>query len=83
MTPNPTTGEVTIEVKGERWKVRGGEMTITVCDASGREVRRQTLASATEDTRLRLDLKGLPAGAYFVTVVTPQGSHTEKFVISD
>ena len=30
-----------------------------------------------------IDLKGLPAGAYFVTVVTPQGSHTEKLVISD
>ena len=83
LTPNPTTGEVTIEVKGERWKVRGGEMTVTVCDASGREVRRQTLASATEDTRLRLDLRGLPAGAYFVTLTTLQGSHTEKLVMSD
>ena len=30
---------------------------------------------------MRLDLKGLPAGAYFVTVVTPQGSHTEKLVV--
>ncbi|MBR6441119.1 MAG: T9SS type A sorting domain-containing protein [Bacteroidales bacterium] len=37
----------------------------------------------TEASRLRLNLKGLPAGAYFVTVVTPQGSHTEKLVISD
>ena len=37
----------------------------------------------TEDTRLRLDLKGLPAGAYFVTLVTPQGSHTEKLVIGE
>ena len=83
LNPNPTMGEVTVEVKGERWKVRGGEMTVTVCDASGREVRRQTLLPTTEDTRLRLDLKGLPAGAYFVTVVTPQGSHTEKLVIGD
>ena len=83
LTPNPTTGEVTIEVKGDRWKVRGGEMAVTVCDASGREVRRQTLLPTTEDNRLRLDLKGLPAGAYFVTVVTPQGSHTEKLVMSE
>ena len=61
LNPNPTTGEVTIEVKGERWKVRGGEMTVTVCDASGREVRRHPLPPATEGTRLRLDLKGLPS----------------------
>ena len=43
--------------------------------------RRQPLPPATEGTRLRLDLKGLPAGAYFVTLVTPQGSHTEKLFV--
>lgn len=36
-----------------------------------------------DDTCLHLDLKGLPAGAYFVTLTTPQGSHTEKLVMSE
>ena len=76
LSPNPTTGEVTVVFPplGE-----GG--ILTVADATGREVRRQTLLPTTEDTRLRLDLKGLPAGAYFVTLITPQGSHTEKLVV--
>ena len=78
LSPNPTNGEVTVVLPA-----LGEGAVLTVADATGREVRRQTLPPATEDTRLRLDLKGLPAGAYFVTVVTPQGSHTEKLVISD
>ena len=78
LNPNPTNGEVTVVLP-----VLGEGAMLTVADATGREVRRQTLPPATEASRLRLDLKGLPAGAYFVTLVTPQGSHTEKLVISD
>ena len=78
LSPNPTNGEVTVVLP----PLSEGAM-LTVADATGREVRRQAIAPATEGTRLRLDLKGLPAGAYFVTLVTPQGSHTEKLVISD
>ena len=76
MSPNPTSGEVTVVLP----TIGEGAM-LTVADATGREVRRQTLPPAAETSRLRLDLKGLPAGAYFVTVVTPQGSHTEKLVV--
>ena len=52
-----------------------------MADATGREVRRQPLPPAPAGSRLRLDLNGLPAGAYFVTLVTPQGSHTEKLLV--
>ena len=76
LSPNPTNGEVTVVLP----PLSEGAM-LTVADATGREVRRQTLPPATEGIRLRLDLKGLPAGAYFVTVATPQGSHTEKLVV--
>ena len=76
LSPNPTTGEVSVALPPF-----GDGAVLTVADASGREVRRQTLPPATEETRLRLDLKGLPAGAYFVTLVTPQGSHTEKLFV--
>ena len=78
LSPTPTSGEVTVVLP-----VLGEGAVLTVADATGREVRRQTLPPATEGTRLRLDLKGLPAGAYFVTVVTPQGNHTERLVISE
>ena len=77
LSPNPTTGMVTVMLP----PLSEGAV-LTVADATGREVRRQTLPPTAETTRLRLDLKGLPAGAYFVTVATPQGSHTEKLVIS-
>ena len=78
LSPNPTNGEVMVVLT----PLSEGAV-LTVADATGREVRRQTLPSSTEGTRLRLDLKGLPAGAYFVTLVTPQGSHTEKLVIGE
>ena len=78
LSPNPTSGEVTVVLP----PLSEGAV-LTVADATGREVRRQTIAPTAETTRLRLDLKGLPAGAYFVTVVTPQGSHTEKLVIGE
>ncbi|MBR6440462.1 MAG: T9SS type A sorting domain-containing protein, partial [Bacteroidales bacterium] len=78
LSPNPTNGEVTVVLPA-----LGEGAVLTVADATGREVRRQTLPPAAEASRLRLDLKGLPAGAYFVTVVTPQGSHTEKLVIGE
>ena len=78
LSPNPTSGEVTVVLPP-----LGEGAMLTVADATGREVRRQSTAPAAEGTRLRLDLKGLPAGAYFVTLVTPQGSHTEKLVIGD
>ena len=78
LSPNPTSGEVTVLLP-----TLGEGAVLTLADATGREVRRQTLPPATEASRLRLDLKGLPAGAYFVTVVTPQGSHTERLVISE
>ena len=76
LSPNPTNGEVTVVLP----PLSEGAM-LTVADATGREVRRQTLPPTAETTRLRLDLKGLPAGAYFVTLVTPQGSRTEKLVV--
>ena len=76
LSPNPTMGEVTVVLPP-----LGEGAVLTVADATGREVRRQSIAPAAEGTRLRLDLKGLPAGAYFVTLVTPQGSHTEKLFV--
>ena len=76
LSPNPTSGEVTVVLPP-----LGEGAMLTVADATGREVRRQSLPPSAEGTRLRLNLKGLPAGAYFVTLVTPQGSHTEKLFV--
>jgi len=76
LSPNPTAGEVTVTLPA-----LGEGAVLTVADASGREVRRQPLDPAPAGSRLRLDLNGLPAGAYFVTLVTPQGSHTEKLLV--
>ena len=52
---------------------------LKVLDMAGHEVLSQPVASETEN--LTLDLSALPAGAYFVTLATTQGSSTQKLIL--
>ena len=72
LTPNPARESVTVTLDG-----RGVPATITVYDATGHPVlhRRAT------GRRTRLSTAGLPAGTYFVTVTTPQGTGTQKLTV--
>ena len=72
LTPNPTRESVTVTLHG-----RGVPATITVYDATGHPMlhRRAT------GRRTRLSTAGLPAGTYFVTVTTPQGTGTQKLTV--
>ncbi len=74
LLPNPASGSVLCVVDGESFA--GGVLTVT--DAAGRELVRHELAPLTAS--LRLDLSALPAGSYFVTLATPQGSSTQKLL---
>ena len=74
LTPNPAHRHASVAVRGN-----AGEGWLTVTNAAGQEAMR--LKVAPDEEGIDLDLKGLPAGAYFVTLVTPQGSHTEKLVV--
>ena len=77
LTPNPTDGRVTVEVKSEKLKDKSGKATITVCDATGREVLKQKASTSTTI----LDLSKLPAGTYFVTVTIGGQSGTRKLAV--
>ena len=75
LLPNPASGMVQCETVGDPFP--GGTLTFT--DATGRELMRHALAPLTAS--LRLDLSALPAGTYFVTLATPQGSSTQKLIL--
>ena len=75
LLPNPASGIVQCETAGDPFP--GGTLTLT--DATGRELMRHELAPLT--TSLRLDLSALPDGSYFVTLATPQGSSTQKLIL--
>ena len=77
LTPNPTDGKVIVEVKSEKLKDKSGKATITVCDATGREVMKQKASAPTT----LLDLSKLPAGTYFVTVTIGGQTGTRNLVV--
>ena len=69
---SPTFGSPNLGEQLER-------MTLTIHDAAGNEVMRKELARP--GISISLDLSDLPSGAYFVTLVTPTGSGTQKLVV--
>ena len=73
VVPNPARGSVTIMTEGLR--AAGG--TITITDAAGRRVLSEPLRSDSQ----HLDITALPAGIYFVTIATPQGSSSTKLAV--
>ena len=75
LLPNPASGIVQCETASDPFP--GGTLTLT--DATGRELVRHELAPLT--ATFRLDLSALPAGTYFVTLTTPQGTSTQKLIL--
>jgi hypothetical protein len=72
--PSPSSGPAYV------LSTRGGNMTITVTDANGKQVNRKNyLLSA--NAPVRIDLSGLGNGYYFVTVSDNQSSFTQKLTI--
>jgi len=81
LTPNPTTGEVTVTLgQPPLTPPEGGErLTLTIHDAAGNEVMRKELARP--GISIPLDLSAFPSGTYFVTLTTPTASGTQKLVV--
>ena len=75
LVPNPASGVVRCETEDEDF--RGG--VLTVADAAGREVLRKELAQGTR--RYSFSVADLPAGTYFVTLVTKDGTGTKRLVV--
>ena len=74
LTPNPAKDKVAVTLLPP---IAPSDCTLTLADASGREI----LRFAHPDTHLQIDLTTLPAGLYLVTLTTPKGSNTQKLVV--
>lgn len=71
--PNPATSQVKIDIKGV-----SGMVNCSIIDMSGRVVRAENINAETMQT---IDLKNIPAGAYFVRVTNDQFSKVEKLIV--
>lgn len=75
LTPNPAHGSVTVEMKDPQ--LMGQGTTLTLTDMSGRIL----LTQEVHRRQTSLDLRQYAAGTYYVTLTSPQGTHTCKLVI--
>lgn len=75
LTPNPAHGSVTVEMKDPQFMGQGTTLTLT--DMSGRIL----LTLEVHRRQTSLDLRQYAAGTYYVTLTSPQGTHTGKLVI--
>ena len=73
LTPNPAQGFTEVSLHGVPAK---GELRIL--DATGREMSRQ----ATNSTHFTLSTAALPAGLYFVSFTSSEGTCTQKLVVN-
>ena len=83
LTPNPTTGRVTVEMHLPQ-SLRGntvdmGEPLITIRDVAGHEVLHRVVPAA--QAAVEIDLSHLPAGTYFVTLSTAKCTATRRLVV--
>ena len=75
LMPNPTRGRTTVTLS----EGFGGGM-LRMQDATGHEVLRKELAPQTQTCTL--EVSDLPAGTYFVSLATADGTSTQKLVIN-
>ena len=75
LVPNPAREEVRCVLNG--CAEAGG--VLTVADVAGREVLRKELPKQTQSYTFRV--AELPAGTYFVTLVTKEGTATRRLVV--
>ena len=73
VSPNPAHGLVTVTLGMPGFE----HAALILRDASGKELRRTTPSASKTD----IPLRGLPAGTYFLTLSTPQGSSTQKLLV--
>ena len=76
LTPNPARGSVTVKAA-----LASGEYpaVLTVSDVAGREVLRREMLPGTRE--ITFSVAELPAGTYFVTLTTAEGTSTKRLVV--
>lgn len=75
LAPNPADGAVTVTVEGAGLAAA----TITVTDLAGKQMLHQAVAGP----QFTIPDAQLAPGIYFVTLATPQGTSTQKLVVTD
>ncbi|MEO5929885.1 MAG: peptide-N-glycosidase F-related protein [Candidatus Kapaibacterium sp.] len=75
--PNPTTGEFTVDLAMAKHE----DLTIAVTNVLGRTIYQRAFKNMLAD-HVNLDLAGNPAGLYFVTVKSAEGTITRKIVLN-
>ena len=73
--PNPANSELTLSFE-EGLDVE----LISILDLGGKEVLNAGVNQSNAN-KMRLDVSGIAAGAYFVNVVSQRGNHTQKLII--
>ena len=73
LTPNPARTAVTVTIA----EPTGKAVEAAVMDAAGRRVRSMTFSG----TSASMDMRGLAAGSYIVTLTTSEWTATERLLI--
>ena len=82
LSPNPATGSVSITVNSQ-FSIPNSQLSIVLRDATGRIRFSSFITTGTTEQPFShtIPLHDYPAGIYFVTLVTPQGTTTRKLTI--
>jgi len=77
--PNPTSGEITIEIDG----LRANESAIKLLDVHGKIclTKNWLLNGSAAKQQLKLELKNLPSGVYFIEFQTEKERKIEKILL--
>lgn len=76
LTPNPAHRTVTITINSQL-SIPNSQFSFTLANASGQEL----LSLKVNQPTISVPLDKYPAGTYFVTIHSPQGSSTQKLTI--
>jgi hypothetical protein len=74
--PNPTTGELTIDMGSMGYEI----MRCEICDIYGRIVSYNQVSNLKSQNLISVNISHLPTGVYFLQVATEQGILTKKVV---
>ncbi len=77
ITPNPTTGVVYLSGLSE---FNGGQYTLTILDAQGKEIERSSILIKNSSEQTRLDLSNFKKGVYIIRVEGETSSTEFKVV---
>ena len=76
--PSPVRdAQATLRLRG----FAGERVHLSLSDATGRQLHRWTTQVAAAEAQLTLPTAGLPAGLYLLTVQSPRGRHSLRFVV--